>query len=237
MYKKKIHYFYKITNKINGHFYYGIHSTNDINDGYMGSGRKLKIAIKKYGIENFSKEILSFFTTRKEASIFESEMVTEELVKDKKCYNVSLGGKGNSFLGKISAKDKYDNIFLVSTNDKRLENGELTVFWEGKHHKKETVIKMKESFKRINHQKGEKNSQFGTCWVTKNNENKKIALEKLDKYLSDGWNKGRNTSEKINYDYEKIKKHREEGLSKYKIAQMLGIKYQTFVDFCKRNNL
>lgn len=38
---------------------------------------------------------------------------------------------------------------------------------------------------------GELNSQFGTCWITKDNNNKKIKKEELDKYLSDGWIKGR----------------------------------------------
>ena len=42
------HYFYKITNKLNNHYYYGIHSTDNLNDGYMGSGRKLRRAINKY---------------------------------------------------------------------------------------------------------------------------------------------------------------------------------------------
>ena len=60
---KKYHYFYKITNCINGKFYYGIHSTNNLNDGYMGSGKRLKCAIKKYGVENFNKDIIKFFNS------------------------------------------------------------------------------------------------------------------------------------------------------------------------------
>jgi hypothetical protein len=55
MVEKKYNYFYKITNNINNHFYYGIHSTDNINDGYMGSGRRLNRALKKYGIANFNK--------------------------------------------------------------------------------------------------------------------------------------------------------------------------------------
>ena len=76
------HYFYKITNTINGNFYYGVHNTTNLNDGYMGSGKLLKMAYKKYGIENFKKEIVKFFDTMDEAFSYEHEIVNEELIKD-----------------------------------------------------------------------------------------------------------------------------------------------------------
>ena len=60
----------------------------------MGSGKRIQYAIKKYGIENFKKDILKFFNTAEEAYSYEAEVVTEQLVKSKECYNLKLGGPG-----------------------------------------------------------------------------------------------------------------------------------------------
>jgi hypothetical protein len=54
----------------------------------MGSGTRLKYAYKKYGMENFSKEILKFFDTVKEAYEYEAEVVNETLMLDPNCYNI-----------------------------------------------------------------------------------------------------------------------------------------------------
>lgn len=81
---------YRITNNLNGKFYIGKHQTKNINDGYMGSGKRLKQAIKKYGIENFSKEILHVFETEEEMNAKEKELVI--ITEDS--YNLCDGGKG-----------------------------------------------------------------------------------------------------------------------------------------------
>lgn len=119
------HYFYKITNKLNDHYYYGIHSTENLNDGYMGSGRKLRRAINKYGIENFEKEILKFFETREECAKYEQEIVTEELVLAKDCYNISLGGEQTCCKGTVPVIEKETGICIrVPIEDKFNDNYE-----------------------------------------------------------------------------------------------------------------
>ena len=199
--ERKYHYFYEIKNNINGHYYYGVHNTDNINDGYMGSGIRLKCAYNKYGIENFTKKILRFFDSAKDAYDYESEVVSEEKVSDKECYNIRQGGKGG-INGYICVKDKNDNFFYISKDDERIKHGKLTFIWDGRKHKKESLDKMKETFKEIKHQQKEKNSQYGTCWITKDNENKKIKKEELETYLLLGWKKGRYMNEK---DYRKTK--------------------------------
>lgn len=89
------YYVYKTTNLINGKFYIGAHQTSDLSDGYLGSGTYLNRAIKKYGRENFSKEILSFFENEKQMFEFETHLVEQHL-SHSSCYNLASGGLGGS---------------------------------------------------------------------------------------------------------------------------------------------
>lgn len=112
---KKYHYLYKITNNINGKFYYGIHSTNDLDDNYMGSGKLINIAYKKYGYDNFKKEIIEFFDNREKASKAEHDIVTKDLVNDSNCYNLTIGGDQgicNAFKGKHHTKENRELFSL-----------------------------------------------------------------------------------------------------------------------------
>lgn len=85
---------YKTTNKVNGKYYIGIHRTDNIDDGYMGSGKLLRAAIKKYGIENFEREIIKYCNSLEELVDEERSIVNEQFVLDKSTYNMELGGAG-----------------------------------------------------------------------------------------------------------------------------------------------
>jgi group I intron endonuclease len=209
------HYVYCIENLINGKVYVGKHSTNDLDDGYMGSGTLLNRAIKKHGIENFRKHVLETFQTSEEALEFEKQLVTEELVADNNTYNLTLGGAGSWYSANVddrireirSEKMRIQNltrwkndldyrqhmIDVSSETFKRLwSEGKLKhPDWTGKRHSDETKRKIGQA--NAVWQKGERNSQFGTVWIYNSDLNlsRKIKKEELDLFISQGWIKGR----------------------------------------------
>jgi hypothetical protein len=210
-----VHTIYKITNKVNGKIYIGKHSCSSIDeeDGYMGSGKIIKKSIEKYGIENFTKEILFVFDDEIMAYDKEKEIVNEEFVKRKDVYNLIIGG--DSFFAINSNKElrieknkraaismnriiwndpefrKRSKNRMIEQNQKLHSLGILKApDWTGKSHKEETKRKIGD--KNSESQKGCKNSQYGTCWVYHNEHgNKKIKKEELDEYLKYDWIKGR----------------------------------------------
>lgn len=207
---------YKITNKINHKIYIGKHQTKDLNDGYMGSGKYLKHAIEKYGIENFEREILFQFDNEADMNAKEAELVTEEFVKKDTNYNLCPGGKGgwgyinsnseirNGFEKNQSNAKKYASLARLSFLQKmKNENFRkefsisisegLKEYFEtnpgtftGRAHTEETKEKIGKTNSDL--QSGNNNSQYGTMWITDGSENKKI---KKDSPIPEGWYKGR----------------------------------------------
>ena len=130
------HIVYETTNKINGKIYVGKHSSHELEDDYLGSGKYLLYAIKKYGRENFSRKNLYVFHSEEEALKKEKEIVTREFCKRKDVYNLSIGGNGNES-GKFFVKDQEGNLFYVTREDERFKNGEVKSVHSGKSHYKD----------------------------------------------------------------------------------------------------
>jgi hypothetical protein len=184
-----------------------MHQTKKLDDGYMGSGKLIRAAIKKHGIENFTKEILYVFDNEEDMKNKEKDLV----VLNEMSYNLCEGGKGGFGYLNRTGKNVSENQKLISkilckelnkkiTKEQRQENGrknqkQITKkypngTWVGKKHSESSkyLIGIKNSIL----QKGNMNSQYGTCWITNGQENKKIKKEDIDIWLNKGYYKGRN---------------------------------------------
>ena len=111
------HYVYEITNLINGKKYIGKRSCKCPieEDKYMGSGKLLKKAIDKYGIDNFKKEILQVCNNEDEAYAWEDFYTLQVNAWDNPhYYNLRRGGMGgNTYMSEETRE-------LISNNSKRM---------------------------------------------------------------------------------------------------------------------
>jgi hypothetical protein len=185
-----------------------MHSTFNLDDGYMGSGKYLWNAIRKHGIENFKKEILEFLPDRCSLKIREKELISSLWQTDCMCMNLRPDGEGGfisvenqrirSIAGGLVHKRKMetDTEYMKECSN-RMRNTIVKLHNEGKikvpdktgtKHSEETKEKMRLSA--CGKHAGEKNSQFGFMWIHNISlkQNKKI---KKDESIPEGWNKGR----------------------------------------------
>lgn len=105
---------YKITNNINGKSYIGQHKYYNsllVEDNYMGSGIHLKRAQKKYGIENFTKEIITIAMSKSEADVLERYYIEKERKSNTYgCYNIADGGYGGGMKGHHHSEESKSQI-------------------------------------------------------------------------------------------------------------------------------
>ena len=206
---KRFHFTYKTTNLINNRYYLGMHSTNRVNDGYLGSGKRLYYELSKYGRDNFKFEILEQFTSREELVQAEINLITEQDLKNTNCLNCKPGGSGG--FSSLDAKKGQAAGTLVK-NQKMLQDPEyrkriteaastrrkeeikqgkyypLLNYWKGKQHRLESIEKIRSTRKERGIGIGSTNSQYGTCWITNEIESKKITKGDL---IPEGWRLGR----------------------------------------------
>ncbi len=125
-------YIFKSTNPFNAKIYIGQSSfTPEKSKSYKGSGIKIKRAFKKYGEENFIKEILmNNITDKGLLDLFEKYFIAKFNSTDKKIgYNIAPGGGGT--IGMISAIDKEGNNVCVPKDDPGIISGNLVGVCKG----------------------------------------------------------------------------------------------------------
>lgn len=215
-------FIYKTTNLITGMFYIGKHETDNENDKYIGSGRKLLEDIKKYGRINFTCKKIYEFKTREEMNKKEAEIVNEKFLKRKDVYNINIGGTGwkafvntpeinNKRLQTMRAKGDYYKKCSIEGNKK------FKLLKENKDYAEKIKQKIKKGQQKVGFihstflnkqhtnetkykmslsKKGKpfpNNKSIGTMWI-KNDVLKANSRIKSTDSIPEGWLKGRNMS-------------------------------------------
>ena len=102
------YYIYCITNKINNKTYIGQRKCPENKlletDKYMGSGSYLKNAQRKYGLQNFTKEILAITETEENINLLEEIFIKLYREIGKAEYNIADGGRQIRFSGENAIK-------------------------------------------------------------------------------------------------------------------------------------
>ena len=200
-----MHYVYLTTNTITGHKYIGKHSTKNTNSRYLGSGTRLKLAIEKYGRENFTKEILSVHESAEAAYVAEDEAIhSNNAIVDEMFYNIAKGGRGGSYERTLAPRSE-DKIrrgwhHTIEAKIGMSKNHSPNSAWpKGMPKSEQTKMNMskartgvkltEEHCKKISiSSSGERSSQYGSFWITNGLENRKV--KNIDT-IPQNWYKGR----------------------------------------------
>lgn len=199
---QRIRYIYEIKNRLNGKTYIGQHTLREgrtLNtDLYYGSGKLIKIAQRKYGLENFEKRILIYGNFSKEQiNRFERCTIACQRLIGKAEYNISDGGETwscggryywdhaseeqkrkhiehNKVVGKLGAKaltkEKRKIASKKAVETRRKTFGFKTKGTTGFKFSEESKKKMSEA------RKGSSNGSFGKRWWTNGKENIKAEI-------------------------------------------------------------
>jgi group I intron endonuclease len=174
---------YETTCIVNSKTYIGCHATDNIDDGYMGSGKLLLAAFKKYGRKNFKRTVLHIYTNPQDMFSKEKELVNDEFVSSASSYNLVPGGSGGFKIQdpddwreklKASRKGKTPAAGLIHSEETKRKisaslkgksawNKGLPGTWAGKSHSNES--KQKISISKKGQSSGEKNPMYGKSAV------------------------------------------------------------------------
>lgn len=145
---KRYHFIYKTTNILTQKYYIGLHSSDSLNDTYLGSGRNLRYSINKYGAENHVRKILEFCNTRQELINRERDIINFDELSKKDCLNIAIGG--GSFINKDGIpwnKGHKNQTKLSLTKEQRQKRStDQNKIWIGRKHSDDTKYKMSESY-------------------------------------------------------------------------------------------
>lgn len=204
---KKFRFIYKITllcGSLKDHYYIGQHSTNNINDGYAGSGTKIAQYYKKYGKiegETYIKQILSYHNTLDELNQAEYEAIGNKYEEDPLCINLAAGGDvctpsdevrkkiSNKLKGRVFSEEWHQNM-RIAYQKRRAEKPESFENCHGKPWKDKDPLRVEINRQNmIKYNKSEKHRQcvieYNKTRVLSQETHQKMSDAQKGKTLSD----------------------------------------------------
>lgn len=191
-----MYYIYRITNKINGKTYIGQHKYKELNDKYMGSGVNIRRAQKKYGMENFEKEILySRIQYKETVDDMERFAIAKERALGKAEYNIRDGGGG-----------------CAEHNTSEETKRKMSESHKGKKHSEETRKKISESNKGKRHsdesyKRASEKMKGRTPWCKGKKMNDSFRKKCGESHKGKApWNKGKKWDDEMKQKAEEVRK-------------------------------
>ena len=199
-----MYYIYLIVNKVNGKTYVGQRKSSKewYDDNYMGSGKRLKLAKLKYGIENFEKFLVQYCYSKEETNKAEKFWIAEYRSRGKAEYNIADGGQGCAFKGRHHSEETKRKLSEANKGQIPWNKGKTGIFSES------VLQKIGEAHKGIEPaNKGKKMSEEAKIKMSESHKGKpapnkgKHYTEEAKRKMSEShkgqvaWNKGKKMSE------------------------------------------
>lgn len=125
---KKHHFIYETRCKKTGKFYRGKHSTDDLDDGYIGSGVWITRGQRKNGRDQYERTILEFCS---EENLSDREIaLIAEVYDDPNCMNLTEGGIGGPGLNSEQAKSLWEN-----QDYREMQSQNLKTLWQNQEYR------------------------------------------------------------------------------------------------------
>jgi hypothetical protein len=209
----RFRFVYCTRNLINNMVYVGQHTTDDLDDDYIGSGKDFNIAVEEFGRDNFKSKMLCFCEDKKELDQAERYWIAYWEACERG-YNIAHGGTGGDLGPEVNKKisealkgKPLKDSVLEKFRDGRRKGERNSMY--GKTQKKESIEKGKETFKKNykkeNHpfynkpQTDEHKRKNSEAQKHPWSEERKIRNKETRKKngTNKSWNQGRETPEEV----------------------------------------
>lgn len=153
-------YIYKTTNLLNNKIYIGQHKSSQFDESYYGSGKLLKLSMKKNGIENFSVEVLEWCHS-------------EDELNEREVYYIDCFNSTNKSIGYNITQGGYGCRGYVFTDDVRQAIGEKS--------REHNLMRDKEIYDKVSQ------SHIGSKMMTNGSEQRWVHSGDIETMKTLGW--------------------------------------------------